>query len=94
MTASPGRPPLNVGIERFQAESGGLMMLSIIQPVDLPFVVADAAAADRIGRASQQRRRSGCGEFGPISGKSRSRTRPVVTHDLRSSTAHPRCCVG
>ena len=32
MTVPQGRTPLNVGVERFQTESGGLMMLSIIQP--------------------------------------------------------------
>lgn len=55
MTVPRGRTPLNVGVERFQAESGGLMMLSIIQPADLPFVIADAAAGDaEAGQLLQQ----------------------------------------
>lgn len=46
MTVSLTRLPLNEGIQRFHDECSGLLTLSIVQPADLPLVVADAAAGD------------------------------------------------
>lgn len=55
MSATPTRTPLNEGIQRFQDECSGLLTLNIVQPADLPHVVADAASGDaEAGQLLQQ----------------------------------------
>ena len=55
MTAPPTQTRLNEGIQQFQDECSGLLTLNIVQPADLPHVVADAASGDaEAGQLLQQ----------------------------------------